>query len=131
MDSIIAKPTNRVRVIVAAASGCCGRELNAVATARPSPSAGPILPSAIVRPAVKIEAIAMSVMLSMVPPPVVAVRASLRCVGLLSGLRVGLAVVRGGRDVDGRQNAEDVGLHHAGEQTERAHGDREDERRDG
>ena len=48
----MASPTNRVRVIVVAASGCCARELSAVATARPSPSAGPILPRAIVRPAV-------------------------------------------------------------------------------
>src|SRR5450631_984069 len=68
MDSIIARPTNKVRVIVVAASGCCASELNAVATARPSPRAGPILPKAIVRPAVTIEAIAMSVMLSMVHP---------------------------------------------------------------
>src|SRR5664279_3358603 len=68
MDSIIARPTNNVRVIVVAESGCCASELNAVATARPSPSAGPILPRAIVRPAVTIEAIAMSVMLSIVFP---------------------------------------------------------------
>ena len=33
MDSIIARPTNNVRVIVFAASGCCASELNAVATA--------------------------------------------------------------------------------------------------
>src|SRR5476649_2121606 len=71
MDSIIARPTNKVRVIVASASGCCARELNAVATERPSPSAGPILPRAIVRPAVTIEAIAMSVMLSMLRPFVI------------------------------------------------------------
>ena len=44
MDSIIARPTNKVRVMVVAASGCCASELNAVATARPSPSAGPMLP---------------------------------------------------------------------------------------
>src|SRR5476651_2905178 len=108
MDSIIARPTNRVRVIVAAASGCCARELNAVATARPSPSAGPMLPSAIVRPAVKIEAIAISVMLSMVSSPVVAARASPRCGWLGPGLRLWLALVRSGRDIDGRQDAEDV-----------------------
>ena len=46
MDSIIARPTNKVRVMVAEASGCCASELNAVETARPSPSAGPMLPSA-------------------------------------------------------------------------------------
>src|SRR5471032_2375161 len=127
MDSIIAKPTNRVRVIVAAASGCCASELNAVATARPSPSAGPMLPRAIVRPAVTIEAIAMSVMLSMLSPSVVAFRASM----FHLGLRPELGVVGGGCDIHCGQDAEDVGLHHAGEQPECAHGDREDERRDG
>ena len=56
-------------MIVVAESGCCAeKELNAVATARASPSAGPILPRAMVRPAVTIEAMAMSVMLSIVSP---------------------------------------------------------------
>jgi hypothetical protein len=32
----------QVRVMVAEASGCCASELSAVATARPSPSEGPI-----------------------------------------------------------------------------------------
>src|SRR5674476_1212675 len=118
MDSIIARPTNKVRVIVVAASGCCASELNAVATARPSPSAGPILPRAIVRPAVTIEAIAMSVMLSIVFPHVVVVHPSMFCVGF----RLGPADARGGRDVNRGQDAEDIGLHHAGEQTERTHG---------
>ena len=77
MDSIIASPTNSVRVIVVAASGCCASELNAVATARPSPSAGPMLPNAIVRPAVTIEAMAMSVALSMMSPLVVVIHASI------------------------------------------------------
>ena len=36
VDSIIARPTNRVRVIVAEASGCCASELSAVATAFPA-----------------------------------------------------------------------------------------------
>ena len=39
MDSIIARPTNKVRVMVFAASGCCASELKAVETARPSPIA--------------------------------------------------------------------------------------------
>ncbi len=65
MDSIIAWPTNKVRVMVLEASGCCASEFKAVETARPSPSAGPILPSAIVIPAVMIEAMAIMVMLSM------------------------------------------------------------------
>src|ERR1700677_147093 len=104
MDSIIASPTNRVRVMVAAASGCCASELNAVATARPWPSAGPMLPTAIVRPAVTMEAIAMSVMLS-------------------TGSPIGVAC--GGSDVNRGQNAEYVGLNHAGEQAEHTHRDRE------
>src|ERR1019366_9374739 len=66
MDSIMASPTNKVRVIVAEASGCCASELKAVETARPSPSAGPMLPSAMVRPAVMIETTAMIVMLSII-----------------------------------------------------------------
>src|ERR1039458_1615032 len=97
MDSIIARPTNKVRVIVVAASGCCASELNAVATARPSPSAGPILPRAIVRPAVTIEAIAMSVMLSMVRPFVVGVlfHSSGFGAALPSGLGSALALASG------------------------------------
>src|SRR5277367_5717690 len=113
-DSIMARPTNRVRVMVAAASGCCARELNAVATARPSPRAGPTLPRAIIRPAVTIEAIAMSVMLSMGSPDAVGRHAS----SLFIGTAPGCALTRGGRDVDRGQDAENVGLHHAGEQPE-------------
>ena len=45
MDSIIARPTNKVRVMVPEASGCCASALNAVATARPSLSAGPMPPN--------------------------------------------------------------------------------------
>src|ERR1039457_2231471 len=114
MDSIIASPTNRVRVIVVAASGCCASEVNAVATARPSPSAGPILPRAIVSPAVTIEAIAMNVMLSMVCPfgggVVVSFLGTWLRLGLGFGFRLGLgfgfrqllrlARTRGSRDVN-------------------------------
>src|ERR1700678_3256346 len=64
MDSIIARRTNKVRVMVLAASGCCANEDKAVETARPSPSAGAILPTAIVTPAQMIDTIAMIVMLS-------------------------------------------------------------------
>ena len=60
VDSIIAKPTNRVRVIVADASGCCASDVIAVATARPSAKAGPIVPKPVVRPAMMIETIAIS-----------------------------------------------------------------------
>src|SRR5579864_7109637 len=118
----MAKPTNKVRVIVVAASGCCASELNAVATARPSPSAGPMLPRAIVRPAVTIEAIAMSVVLSMVSP-VAPNHGSMIC----GGFNLRLAGACGRCDVNCSQNAEDIGLHHSGEQTERAHCDWKDE----
>jgi NADH:ubiquinone oxidoreductase subunit B-like Fe-S oxidoreductase len=59
VDSIIAKPTNNVLVIVGAASGCCAIELKAVATAFPSLSAGNIQPIPVVSPAVTIDATAM------------------------------------------------------------------------
>ena len=62
MDSIIARPTNRVRVMVAEASGCCASAVSAVATDFPSPRAGAMQPTAMVRPAVMIEATAMRVM---------------------------------------------------------------------
>src|ERR1700690_1761596 len=107
MDSIIARPTNKVRVIVVAESGCFAGELNALATARPSPSAGPILPRAIVRPAVMIEAIAMSVMLFIVCPFVVGVVVSV--LGLKPWLR--LARTRGGRDIHRGQDAKNISLH--------------------
>jgi hypothetical protein len=60
-DSIIARPTNRVLVIVAEASGCCASELNAVETACPSPIAGAITPMLIVNPEVTIDATAIIV----------------------------------------------------------------------
>src|SRR5664279_2416670 len=101
MDSIIARPTNSVRVIVVAASGCCASELNAVATARPSPSAGPILPKAIVMPAVTIEATAMTVMLSIICP---------LFVRLLGGFRFRVARACGRRDVNCGEDEEDIGL---------------------
>src|SRR5271170_8087737 len=106
IDSIIARPTNKVRVMVVAASGCCASELKAVETARPSPSAGAILPTAIVMPAVMIETIAISVVLSMLLPFVDI------------GPVLCFAGSRGGRNVNGGEDAEDVSLHHAGEQPE-------------
>src|ERR1035437_11179102 len=68
VDSIIARPTNSVRVIVAEASGCCASAVRAEATDRPSPSAGAMLPTLVVKPAVAIEATAIIVMLSIVGP---------------------------------------------------------------
>jgi hypothetical protein len=64
VDSIMARPTNKVRVIVGAASGCCAIELRAVATAFPSLSAGIIQPIDVVIPDVIIEAIAIDDTLS-------------------------------------------------------------------
>src|ERR1700733_2298191 len=98
-DSIIARPTNNVRVIVAEASGCWASELSAVATAFPSASAGPIVPKPVVTAAHTIDATAIVVMLSMLLP----------WLGrAVSGFRrlLALASLRGGRDVDRRENAE-------------------------
>src|ERR1039458_486807 len=127
MDSIIARPTNRVRVIVAEASGCCASEFKAVETARPSPSAGPMLPSAMVRPAVMIETTAMIVMLSIILSFGWFVNVS----SFDCQRRLGLACARGGGDVNRRQNAENVGLHHAGQQAKQRHYDWKNEGRNG
>ncbi len=64
VDSIIAKPTNNVLVIVGAASGCCAIELNADATDLPSLNAGNIQPMPVVRPEVTMDATAIRVVLS-------------------------------------------------------------------
>ncbi len=66
VDSIIASPTNKVLVIVGAASGCCAIEFKADDTALPSPAAGIMQPMPVVIPAVTIEATAISVVLSIV-----------------------------------------------------------------
>jgi hypothetical protein len=55
-------------VMVAEASGCCAREVRAVATDFPSPSAGARHPIPIVKPAVTIDAMAIAVVLSIKPP---------------------------------------------------------------
>src|SRR5581483_6966315 len=68
MDSIIARPTNSVRVMVGAASGCWAIEVNAVATARPWLMAGPKQPNPMVTPAVMMEAMAMTDVLSILLP---------------------------------------------------------------
>ena len=65
---VIARPTNNVRVIVAEASGCCAREVRAVAKARPSPRAGHIQPMPVVMPAVAIDTTATTVTLSIRDP---------------------------------------------------------------
>src|SRR5450631_2065677 len=122
VDSIIARPTNNVRVMVAEASGCWASEVSAVATARPSPSEGPSTPMPIVMPAVTIDATAIMVTLSIVSPLVVVVDASMFCFGLWFWL----ADSSGSSDVYRCQDTEDVCLHHAGQQSERAHRDRKD-----
>ena len=66
VDSIIARPTNSVLVIVGAASGCWAMELNADATALPSLRAGIIHPMPVVNPAVIIDVIAIRVVLSII-----------------------------------------------------------------
>src|SRR3989339_999216 len=73
VDSIIARPTNRVRVMVAEASGCWASEFSAVATARPSPSAGAMVPKPVVMPAMTMDATAMMVMLSIIVAPLVVI----------------------------------------------------------
>ena len=110
--------------MVLEASGCWASEVSAVATALPSASAGPRLPKRDGdagdddgchrdnRHAVHGVSFGAR-----------------RLVQLDAGL--GLRAARGGRDVDRGQDAEDVGLHHAGQQTERRHDDRKDEGRDG
>src|SRR5271168_2771959 len=98
VDSIIARPTNNVRVMVEEASGCWASELSAVATALPSASAGPIVPKPVVMPAMTIDATAIMVMLSMESPFASVVHAS-----ILHGFRLGLADPRTGRDVHCRQ----------------------------
>src|SRR5580700_10790801 len=103
VDSIIARPTNRVRVMVDEASGCCARDVSAVATARPSLSAGPMHPNPVVTPAVTIEATAITVMLSMGFPLIVSLVSG-------CGSRLGLARAGGGRYVNPGQDAEDIGL---------------------
>src|ERR1022692_345178 len=127
VDSIIASPTNNVRVMVAEASGCWASEVSAVATALPSAKAGPIQPKPVVMPAMTIDATAIIVMLSIVSPLVVLCS----CWNGLHGFRLGLTDSRSGRDIHRRQDAEDIGLHHAGEQAQHRHNDREDEGRDG
>src|SRR5579871_2669472 len=127
MDSIIARPTNKVRVMVAEASGCCASEVSAVATALPSASAGPMAPKLMVMPAMTIDATAIIVMLS----TVFSFCCCISCLMLWHEFGLGLTDSRGRRDVHRCQDAEDVGLHHAGELTEQRHDDRKDEWRNG
>ncbi len=59
VDSIIARPTNKVLVMVGAASGCCAIALNAAATDFLHSTQETCNPSNVVSPAVIIETIAI------------------------------------------------------------------------
>src|SRR5664279_2935548 len=123
VDSIIARPTNKVRVMVAEASGCWANELSANATAFPSASAGPKQPKPMVMPAMTIDATAIIVKLSIISPLVLEVYLSIICLRF----KLGLADPCGSCNVNPRQDAEYIGLHHTGEQTERRHDNRKDQ----
>jgi hypothetical protein len=64
VDSIMASPTKRVLVIVFEASGCWASEVNAEDIERPSAKAGSIHPIEVVNPAVIMETIPMTVVVS-------------------------------------------------------------------
>src|ERR1017187_7453838 len=122
-DSIIASPTNKVRVIVEEASGCWASAVSADATALPCASAGPIAPIAVVIPVITIDATATIVMLSTVSP----LCCEYSCCDALRRLRLGLTDSGCGRDVHSRQDAENIGLDHARQLAEQGHDDRKDE----
>src|ERR1022692_2202874 len=113
-DSIIAKPMNRVRLMVPASSGCCAIERSACAMALASPNAGPIEPIPMHRAAAAMDVTPMTLTLSI----------NLPSCSFLPPLNRG-------RNVDHRQDREDVGLNHSGEQPQGLHEHREEERRDG
>src|ERR1035437_560970 len=115
VDSIMASPTNRVRVMVAEASGCWARALSEVATARPSARAGARHPMLVANPAVMIEAMAIRVKLSIGSPWMCSLR---RCRSLRRCL-FGLLGAGGRRDVDRSEDGEDVGLDHPRRSEER------------
>ena len=114
MDSIIAWPTNKVRVMVLEASGCCASEVKADETARPSPSRGRDTPQADCDSGGNDRNDRDNR------------RAVHRCPSVADGRDSCGAGPRGGRDVNGGEDAENVRLHHAGEQTEQVHEDREE-----
>src|ERR1019366_9186511 len=105
IDSIIAKPIKRVRLMVPASSGCWAIERSACAIALASPSAGPIDPIAMHRAAAAMEVTPMMLTLSINSPP----------------SHSSLPTLNRRRDVDHRQNREDVGLNHSGEQPQSLH----------
>src|SRR5271157_159823 len=102
MDSTIARPTNRVRVMLLASSGCCAIALKALDSAQPSPIAGPIEPIAMVIPATIMETMPMVSTLA------------ISTATSSSSFRIfyNFSIIRTGRNnVNGSQNCEYVGLH--------------------
>ena len=116
VDSIIAKPTNKVRVMVEDASGCCAIEFSADETDRPSPNAGIMHPMPVVNPAVMIDATAIKVVLSMLN----VFDFQFIC---------WFTVLCCGRYIHCGQYAKDVSLHHSGQHAKDAHDNRKKERR--
>src|ERR1035437_7575302 len=100
MDSIMASPINRVRLIVPASSGCWAMELRACAMALPSPRAGAIDPMAMHRAAATIDVLPISVTLFMFRSFLVELR------------------LDSGGDIHRRQNGKDIGLNQAHQQPE-------------
>ena len=129
VDSIIARPTNKVRVIVDGGVGLLRqRGQRSCNSAALLPSAGPMVPKPVVMPAMTIDATEIIVILS----PWLSICCPSSCFNPLHRVPgLGLRTPRRGRDVNRCEDAEDVGLHHAREQTERCHDDRKEERRDG
>ena len=122
MDSIIAKPTNSVRVMVDDASGCCAIELNAEATDFPSPKAGIMQPTPVVRPAVIIDATAIIVVLSML---------YLFFNDFIFKDFLSLTVTGSRSYVNRSKNGENIRLYHSRQHPENAHDNRKEKRRNG
>src|SRR5581483_11194452 len=98
----MARPTNRVREIVPAASGWRAMASRPAAIERPSASAGPIAPNETAKAAARM----LIILISMVPPLAA-------CGG-----------VDRGADEDGCEHGEDVGLDQAQQNLERHERDR-------
>src|SRR5690606_20072554 len=102
---MIARPMKSVLLMPFASSGCCAIEASAWATDRPSASAGPIEPMATAMPAITMDARPIQPT-SVMSPPV--------------GRRRRRVVLRAGRcrDVDRREDGEDVRLDRADDEAE-------------
>ncbi len=108
--------------MVAEASGCCASDVSAVATAFPSASAGIMQPMLVANAAQMIDTIPIIAILSMSCPLLSFVgecAASRSCSSLFVDLVLDILFafprLCGRRDVDGGEDAENVGLHHSGQ----------------